>query len=437
MIIGTTVLRELKAEINEIDYKRYIKQLKFKDKLSNSYFAVYEAPNILIASWVKTKYKSKIESLFENITGNRYEVDIITKKSSKKRVSSNTKNIPTSQNQTLLNPSYTFENFVMGSSNQFAFTTAKSVSQKPGILYNPLLIYGGTGLGKTHLLQAIGNYNIGLNKNVIYVTSEQFLNEFISTIKQLTPTEKFREKFRKCDILLIDDVQFFSGKEGVQEEFFHTFNELHQNKAQIVLTSDKPPKKIAGLDDRLKSRFEFGLTTEIQSPELETKIGIIQKKCELNKIDINSDVINYLASNLGENIREIEGAIIKINAMSSVINKPIDIELAKNILKDNLKENTSDLTLETIISLISSELNVKPSEIKSKSRVKKIADARAIVIYMARQLTPNSTPKLAKFFSMKDHSSVSKAETKIKNLIKNDENFKLFLDNLKNTILNN
>ena len=336
MIIGTTVLSELKAEINEIDYTRYIKQLKYKDKLSNSYQAVYEAPNIIIASWVKTKYKNKIESIFENITGNKYEVDIITKKNTKKKVTQVQQNPNTSSNQTLLNPSYTFDNFVMGSSNQFAYTTSKSVAQKPGILYNPLLIYGGTGLGKTHLLQAIGNYNLSLGKNVIYVTSEQFLNEFISTIKHLTPTEKFREKFRKCDILLIDDVQFFSGKEGVQEEFFHTFNELHQNKAQIVLTSDKPPKKIAGLDDRLKSRFEFGLTAEIQSPELETKIAIIEKKCELNKINIDNDVINYLATNLGENIREIEGAIIKINAMSSVINKPIDIDLVKNILKDNL-----------------------------------------------------------------------------------------------------
>ena len=220
MIIGTTVLSELKAEINEIDYTRYIKQLKYKDKLSNSYQAVYEAPNIIIASWVKTKYKNKIESIFENITGNKYEVDIITKKNTKKKVTQVQQNPNTSSNQTLLNPSYTFDNFVMGSSNQFAYTTSKSVAQKPGILYNPLLIYGGTGLGKTHLLQAIGNYNLSLGKNVIYVTSEQFLNEFISTIKHLTPTEKFREKFRKCDILLIDDVQFFSGKEGVQEEFF-------------------------------------------------------------------------------------------------------------------------------------------------------------------------------------------------------------------------
>jgi len=230
---------------------------------------------------------------------------------------SETKEHTPSTTSTKINPTYTFENFVVGSSNQFAYTAALSVAEKPGKAYNPLFIYGGVGLGKTHLLHAIGNFNIEKEKVVIYATIEQFMNDFTYHLRNKT-IEKFREKYRDCDILLIDDVQFLSGKERTQEEFFHTFNELHNEHKQIVLTSDQPPKKIAGLEERLKSRFEWGLIADIQPPELETKIAIIKKKCELNGISLDDEIVNYLAANMDSNIREIEGVILKLNAYSTL-----------------------------------------------------------------------------------------------------------------------
>ncbi|MGZ5501311.1 MAG: chromosomal replication initiator protein DnaA, partial [Nitrososphaeraceae archaeon] len=332
-----------------------------------------------------------------------------------------------------LNPSLTFDTFIVGSSNQFAFTAAKSVSEKPGQIYNPLFLYGGVGLGKTHLLQAIGNEQIKLGKNVVYTTLEMFMNSFTSHLRSQT-MDKFREKFRECDLLLIDDIQFISRKEQTQEEFFHTFNELHNMKKQIVITADRQPSRIAGLVDRLKSRFEWGLMADIQPPMLETKIEIIKKKCELDKIVLNSDVISFIATNMGDNIREIEGTIIKINALASVLNQKITLEFAQNAIKDHIKEKKEQVSIEDIMAIVSKELNIKPSDIKSKKRTQVIANARRVVIYLARNLTPNSMPQIAMFFGMKDHTAISHAMRKINEIIDNDENFKVLLEELSNKI---
>ena len=234
---------------------------------------------------------------------------------------------------------------------------------------------------------------------------------------------------------IIDDVQFLSNKIETQKEFFHTFNELHGKGKQIVLTSDKPPKKIAGLEDRLKSRFEWGLIADISLPELETKIAIIEKKCELDGIKLNKEIVNYIASNMGDNIREIESAIININALSSLMRQEITFEFAKNVLKEQIKEKKENISLEDIIEVISKELNIKPSEIKSKRRSKNIVEARRIVIYLARTLTPNSMPSLASFFGMKDHTAVSHNMKKINEIIESDENFKVRVNELKNKIV--
>ena len=437
MNIGQKVLQELRKEITMMEYERYIKKLYYDQEQSRSNIVYYVANNMLIAKWVKTKYSEKIAHLFEIQSGIKPEIEISIGKI-KKNVHTTTMTVEHKINKksTKLNPSFTFESFIVGDSNQFAYTTAKSAAEKPGQQYNPLFLYGGVGLGKTHLLQAIGNYHIDVGKTVIYTTLEQFMNSFTSHLRSQT-MDRFREKYRECDLLLIDDVQFLSRKEQTQEEFFHTFNELHNAKKQIVMTSDRQPNKIAGLVDRLKSRFEWGLMADIQPPGLETKIAIIEKKCELDGIRLEKNIINYIATNMGDNIREIEGTLIKLNALGSMLNQPITMEFTKNAIKDQLKEKKESINIDDIVNIISKELNIKPSDIKSKKRTKNVVNARRIVIYLARNLTPNSMPQIALYFGMKDHTAISHTMKKINEIIDNDENFKVQLEELSNKVNTN
>jgi chromosomal replication initiator protein len=259
------------------------------------------------------------------------------------------------------------------------------------------------------------------------------MNTFTSHLRSQT-MDRCRDKFRECDLLLIDDIQFISRKEGTQDEFFHTFNELYNLDKQIVMTSDRQPNKIAGLVDRLRTRFEMGLMADIQPPGLETKIAIIQKKCELDGIRLDLEIVNYIATHMGDNIREIEGAIIKLNAMSSMLNQEITIDFAQNAIKDQLKEKRENISIDDIVKIISRELNIKPSDIKSKKRTKNVVNARRISIYLAKNLTPNSMPQMAVYFGFKDHSAVSHAIKKITEIIDNDENFKVLLEELSNKI---
>jgi chromosomal replication initiator protein len=245
---------------------------------------------------------------------------------------------------------------------------------------------------------------------------------------------RFRDKFRECDLLLIDDIQFLSQKEQTQEEFFHTFNELYNANKQIVMTSDRQPNKIIGLVDRLRSRFEWGLMADIQPPELHTKIAIIRKKCELDGINLNSDIINYMATHMGDNIREIEGTIIKLNALSSMLNQEITLDFAQNAIKDQLEEQKDVISINDIIDIVSSELNIKPSDIISKKRSRIVVSARRTAIYLARNLTPNSMPQIALYFGMKDHTAISHAMKKIKELKEKDDDFNVLLEELSNKI---
>ncbi len=437
-MLADNVLELLKNEISEQEYNRYIKQLAFDEKNSHSDQKVFTTPNILIQNWIKTKYSKKLAHLFEVKTGIKPDIKITLKDKLTNNLKMAQKTDIYEKNKpninTILNPSYTFDSFVVGSSNQFAYSIAKSVAKKPGVVYNPVFIYGPTGLGKTHLIHAIGNYSQSLGKNVIYATIEQFMNDFTYNLKNQT-MDRFREKYRSCDILLIDDTQFLSNKIQTQEEFFHTFNELHAAGKQIVLTSDKPPKMINGLEERLKSRFEWGTIADIGIPELETKIAIIKKKCELDGINLNNDVTNFIAANMGDNIREIEGAIINLNAYATLMRQEITIDFAKNVIKAQIKEKKKNITLEDIVKVISRELNIKPSEIKSKKRNKNIVEARRVGIYLARTLTQNSMVSLASFFGMKDYSAVSHNMKKINELIETNETFKLRVEELKNKIL--
>ena len=429
------IIHELQKEVSSNDYDKFIKQLIYKKATSSDELIIFEVPNKIIANFIKTKFTSIIQDIVFNITHEKPKVQINVigdKRRTKKEIliEQNSSNMP---ENTILNQSYTFESFVVGSSNQMAYNASVAVSNKLGIQYNPLFIYGGTGLGKTHLLQSIGNEAIKKDKSVIYVTIEQFMNDFTFSLKNKN-MDHFRNKYRKCDLLLIDDIQFLSGKEETQKEFFHTFNELHTANKQVVLTSDKLPSQIAGLEERLKSRFEWGLTTDVQIPALETKIAIIEKKSELNGIELSKEIVHFIATALDSSVREIEGLLIKINASADLLGQQINLNLVKDLLKEQIADRKDNIKLPNIIEVVSSELNIKPSDLKSTKRTANVVNARRIVIYLARELTHNSMPDIAKFLGMKDHSSVSKNISKANELIEKDENFRLNLENLKNKI---
>ncbi len=431
MNIGQEVLTLLKEEIKEVEYTRYIKNLIYDTKKSTTDLAIFYAPNALVSNWIKSKYTNKIKHLFEIKNNTKVNIKITLKnstvKTKKQKIEQKT------QIHSLLNPSHSFNNFMVGGSNQFAYSAVKSVSEKAGELYNPLFIYGGVGLGKTHLMQAAGNIFQNQGKIVIYTTVEQFLNDFIRHVRNKT-MDRFQEKYRQCDVLLIDDIQFLSNKEGIQEEFFHTFEALKGAGKQIILTADQHPKKIAGLKERLQSRFEHGLVADIQPPELETKIAIIKNKCEINKVVLTNDIINYIATVIENNVREIEGILSKLHAYSQLMHVDIDLEFVKNVLKDQIQENRANLTLDIITKSVAKNLNIKPSEICSKGRSKNLVYARRISIYLCRELTQNTMPQLAQYFGMKDHTAISHTLKKINFLLENDEDFKVKIEELTNKI---
>lgn len=431
MNIGQKILEALKEEITELEYNRYIKHLTYDLKRSTNGLAIFYAPNALVVNWITKKYSEKIAHLFEVKSDVKTVVKIALKNTEEKTSSKKSKEAK--QGTSLLNKSHTFANFMVGGSNQFAYAAVKSVSENAGKVYNPLFIYGGVGLGKTHLMQAAGNVFQNEGKSVIYTTVEQFLNDFTRSIRNNT-MERFREKYRKCDVLLIDDIQFLSNKEGIQEEFFHTFEALKGDGKQIIFTADKHPKKIAGLEARLQSRFEWGLVADIQPPELETKIAIIKKKCEINKVELSNDIINYIATVIDSNVREIEGILSKLHAYSQLMHVEIDLAFTKNVLKDQMNENRAALTMESINEFVAKDLNIKPSEIRSKGRSKNIVYARRISIYICRELTQNTMPQLAQYFGMKDHTAISHTIKKINSLIKEDEEFRLKIEELINKI---
>ena len=380
--LANNIFEVLKAEIPLNEYNRYIKQISYNEKESKENLSVFTVPNKLILNWIKTRYGSKLSQLFEIKSNTKHSIAFTIKENRSEKATINTHNFEIKKNS-ILNPSYNFDNFIVGNSNRFAFSTAKTVANKPGIVYNPVFIYGPTGLGKTHLIHAIGNYAQSKNKITIYATCEQFVNDYIHHLRNDT-MDKFREKYRSCDILMIDDVQFFQGKVGTQEVFFHTFNELHTMKKQIILTSDKPPKIIDGIEERLKTRFEWGIIADISIPELETKIAIIKKKCELDKVNLTEDTINYIASNMGDNIREIESAIININAYANLMRQEITLEFAKNVIKDQIREKHENINIDDIIYIFAKNEAIDGIEFGVKIRVRYITMRLVSTIFWER-----------------------------------------------------
>ena len=405
-------------------------------------------PNKFFKDWLMDNYLSMIKTSLQNVIGIPVDVDfVLTKDKEMKRdtaqpVSPNRKEATVvaagiNKNLSYLNANYTFDRFVVGACNQFAHAASIAVAKQPAKNYNPLFIYGGSGLGKTHLLNAIGLMTVASHPelNIMYVSAEEFMNEMINCIRY-DRMPKFREKYRNIGCLLIDDIHFLAGKERTQEEFFHTFNTLHDAGKQIVVTSDKFPKDIPNLEGRLRSRFEWGLIADIQPPETETKIAIIEKKMQENEISLPSNVALYIASHVESNIRELEGFLVRIAAYSSLTNQEINMDLVKDVLKKLVKQkNNEEISIEEIIKVVAGKLNVKIIDIKSHNKNKNMVMARQIAMYLARKLTNYSYPDIGQKIGGRDHSTVIYANNKIINAIDADIKFKKMIQDIEDAVI--
>lgn len=408
-----------------------IKLIQIKEKT-----AVLEIPNRFFKDWIEDYYPNLISEALEGILGFNVAVKyktaekedaVIRKMDSKLEMRKN----KLASRGIYLNPKYTFDTFVVGPSNQFAHAAAKRVGENPGHAYNPLFIYGGVGLGKTHIMNAIGNAIVDKNhgKVVYYVSAEQFTNEVISALRHQKMGE-FKEKYRNVDVLLMDDIQFISGKTTTQEEFFHTFNSLYEKQRQIVVSSDRSPMEIADITDRLRSRFSMGLIADIQPPEVETKVAIIYKKADAEKLSINDEVAYFIATKVKSNIRELEGCLIKLGAHASLTGMPIDINMAKNVLKDLISEGDKPITVETIQKAVCEYFGMKAQELKTKKRTKEVANARQIAMYLAKQHTQLSLSEIGRCFGGKDHATVIYACKQIEDRRSKDENLNKSIENI-------
>jgi chromosomal replication initiator protein len=339
------------------------------------------------------------------------------------------------QRATNLIAKYTFDNFVIGASNQFAHAACVAVANQPGDHYNPLFIYGGVGLGKTHLVNAIGHQAVAQRPNVkvVYLSSESFMNELIASLRR-DRMDEFKKKFRNVDLLILDDVQFIAGKERTQEEFFHTFNSLYETHKQIVITSDKFPKEIPGIEDRLRNRFEWGLIADIQPPDMETRVAILQKKAEVEGVSLPQEVSIYLASNIDSNVRELEGSLTRLAAFSSLTKASITVDLAKDLLRNTLKSTEREITVESIQKTICDYFNVKIGDLKAKRRTQNIALPRQVAMYLCRKYTESSFPAIGDKFGGRDHSTVIHASKTIERKIKEDPHMQTIVEKLERNL---
>lgn len=404
-----------------------------------------EVPNDFAKEWLETRYKNLIIDKLKTVTSLDYEVSFVSAENtvedgedgSAPELFSSPSTSPDGAYATAFNPRYTFDTFVVGSCNRLSHAASLAVAETPSRAYNPLFIYGGVGLGKTHLLHAIGQYiikNHGLSR-VLYCSSEKFTNDFINAIRD-NKTVEFRNKYRNMDVLLIDDIQFLAGKEQTQEEFFHTFNTLHDHNRQIVISSDRPPKEIPTLEDRLRSRFEWGLITDIQSPDLETRIAILRKKSQSDSLSIPNEVIHYVAGKIETNIRELEGALIRIVAFASLTQSPITLKLTDEALKNILITNKKNIRVKDIINVSALHFNLNPEDLQAKKRTQEIALCRQVAMFLAREMTDLSLPKIGEEFGGRDHTTVLHAYRKIEKEISRKGEFKIKVELIKNDILN-
>lgn len=441
MLVWEEVLNIMAADLPERSFDAWLKNSRPVYLDGNTLYV--EFPNEFTKDWVEARYVNPLTKTLRQVTNRDWDIKFtipegVRSLSPVSEISTRTvpsRNVPPRvevvespppQVQTpassILNPRYTFDSFVVGNSNRFAHAASLAVAEGPAKAYNPLFLYGGVGLGKTHLMHAIGHYALEQNPNisVVYVTSETFTNDLISAIGKKSMVD-FRNKYRNVDILLIDDIQFVAGKESTQEEFFHTFNALYEANRQLVISSDRPPKDIPTLEERLRSRFEWGLTADIQPPDIETRIAILRKKAKDDNLVIDQEILSYIATHVQSNIRELEGALVRVTAHANLHNAPLSLETVAEALKDILKAPVHQpVTIEGIMEIVADYYAIKVSELKSKRRTRNITFPRQIAMYLARDLTDSSLPEIGQAFGGRDHSTVIHAVEKIESELKLD-----------------
>ena len=436
--------------ITEVSFRTWIRPLKIHSVENHHVIIAIDDTKVGNSkNFIESKFGFPLQVSIEEITGEHFELEFkLSSELQKEEVSTPapvTEKVPEKSDTTtnkypFLNPRYTFDTFVVGNNNSLAHAASLAVAERPAEVYNPLFIYGGVGLGKTHLMHSIAHYILKENPDtkVLYVTSEVFTNELIEAIRNRADTSsimEFRKKYRNIDVLLIDDIQFIIGKESTQEEFFHTFNTLHESKKQVIISSDKPPKEFETLEERLRSRFEWGLPVDIQSPDYETRMAILRKKGELENYTIDDEVLNYIATNIKSNIRELEGALTKIVAVSRLKNKEVNVVLAEEVLKDLISPDTKRIvTVELIVDVVAEHFNINASDILSSKKSRNIAYPRQICMYLCRELTEESLQNIASSLGRRDHSTILHGINKITAEVTKDTSLQNTIDVLKKKI---
>lgn len=427
----------LKNEVTKISYETWIRDLDI-DSAENGNI-VLVANNAFQKESIVSRYHDLFKNTFNYITNKNCEISVILKDdvTEEKTVATTQTNINSSSTpNSTLNPKYTFDTFVVGNNNRFAHAAALAVAEAPATAYNPLFIYGGVGLGKTHLMHAIANEILinNRNANILYVTSEKFTNQLINAIKD-AKTEIFRNTYRNIDVLLIDDIQFIAGKERIQEEFFHTFNTLHESGKQIIISSDRPPKDIKLLEDRLKSRFEWGLIADISNPDYETRLAILRKKAQLDNIIIDDDILCDIATKIDSNIRELEGVLTKLIAKASLTNTHITMEMAERAINDVVTSGEKVLSIELIQETIAKYFNITVEELKGVKRSNDVTFPRQIAMYLCRNVAQLPLTKIGEGFGKRDHTTVIHACNKIDKEVQNNMSTKRIVESVKNILL--
>ena len=431
----------LKEEVTTISYETWIKGIEIQS-VDN------EKINLLVTNnftkdFLMSKYFSLLTNTFNYLTNKECVVTIYSREELNAAAENGDSNGPIKIESPInyasanLNPKYTFASFVVGNNNRFAHAAALAVAEAPAASYNPLFIYGGVGLGKTHLMHAIGNEILKNNRNsrILYITSEAFTNELINAIKDNTG-DQFRNKYRSIDVLLIDDIQFIAGKDRVQEEFFHTFNTLYESGKQVILSSDKPPKDIPLLEDRLKSRFEWGIIADISNPDYETRLAILRKKAQIDNIIVDDEILSTIATRIDSNIRELEGALNKLTAKASLVKTPITMEMAEKAINDIVAAQEKVISAEFIQDVVAKYFSVSSKDLKGSKRSNDITFPRQIAMYMCRNVANMSLPQIGRAFGKRDHTTVMHACNKVEQDMKENSNTKLIVESVKNLILN-
>jgi chromosomal replication initiator protein len=416
------VLAKLEQKLNRHTFATWFRPTTFRS-LEGSLLSI-GVPNPQFKEWLVKNYSGIISEALAELGQDSTEVRFVSEPEGEEAATASPQEQPEPPAHAFLNPKYTFESFVVGASNQFAHAAARAVAEIPSKSYNPLFVYGGVGLGKTHLMHAIGHYISARNRhlNLVYVSSDHFINEMINAIR-FDRLQAFRQKYRTIDVLLVDDIQFIAGKDRTQVEFFHIFNSLHDGQKQIVISSDCPPRQIPTIEERLHSRFEWGLIADIQPPDIETKVAILRKKAAAERVDIPENVALFIASKVRTNIRELEGSLIRLIAYASLTGRDIDLSLTQEVLRDLLQAADKPITMEMIQKFVADHYNIKLTELKARNNSKAVAFPRQVAMYLTKTLTPASLPAIGKGFGGKHHSTVIHSVRKIQGQRKADAEF--------------